>query len=44
MIIVLLPTPVTFRYAMETRIAQLSFSVEEDDAFIMEGSSCSQTV
>ena len=29
---------------METRIAQLSLSVEEDDAFIMEGSLCSQTV
>ena len=29
---------------METRIAQLSLSAEEDDAFTLEGSLCSQTV
>ena len=29
---------------METRIAQLSLSTEEDDAFTLEGSLCSQTV
>ena len=29
---------------METRIAQLSLSVEEDDAFVLEGSLRSQTV
>ena len=29
---------------METRIAKLSLSAEEDDAFTLEGSMCSQTV
>ena len=29
---------------METRIAQLFISVEEDDAFTLKGSPCSQTV
>ena len=36
--------PVTFRFAMETLIAQLSLSAEEEDAFVLEGSLRSQTV